>query len=197
MSLKAIDELSEMLTLLPSVGRKSAERMAYQLLEMDSEILESLGEKIKSLNKEISICPICGAYKEETCIFCDDKLRDQDTLIVVTSYKDALAFEKLKSYHGLYHILGGSLSPSKGVGAKDIRISSLISRIENNNIQEIILATDTTLDGETTALYIGKLLENHNCKVTRIAHGLPMGGHLTYADELTLMSSLEGRKSLK
>ncbi len=197
MELKSIEELAELLHLLPSIGMRSAERMAYQLLEMDEEVVNSLVEKLSALHKNVSICPICGAYKETKCAFCDDETRCDDSLIVVTSYKDALAFENLKSYHGKYHILGGNLSPSRGISIHDLRIDSLLKRVEQNNIKEIILATDPTVDGETTALYIAKLLENSSVKVTRLAYGLPMGGHLTYADELTLLRSLEGRKSLK
>ena len=128
------------------------------------------------------------------CPFCNDELREQDKIIVVTSYKDALAFEKLNSYHGLYHILGGNISATKGVGPSDIKIDALLKRL--NNVKEVILATDPTVEGETTALYIAKLLEGKDINVSRLAYGLPMGGHLTYADELTLLRSLEGRKKL-
>lgn len=197
MELKTIDELVELLHLLPSIGVRSAERMAYQLLEMDDIVLNNLAEAIANLHKNISICPICGAYMENKCPFCDDNSRDASTLIVVTNYKDATAFENLKTYHGKYHILGGNLSPSKGISASDLRINTLLERIENGCFEEIILATDPTIDGETTALYIAKLLETTPIKVTRLAYGLPMGGHLTYADELTLLRSLENRKSIK
>lgn len=197
MKLKNIDNLVELLSLLPSIGVKSAERMAYQLLEMDEDTVNALANAISSLHQNISICPICGAYMEQTCPFCDDQTRDSSSLIVVTSYKDALAFENLKSYHGKYHILGGNLSPAKGIGVDKLRIESLLSRIETEKQNEVILATDPTIDGETTALYIAKLLENSPIKVSRLAYGLPMGGHLTYADELTLLRSLEGRKTLK
>ncbi len=197
MELKTIEELKEILHYLPSIGLKSAERMAYQLLEMDEITLQNLSSLISNLHKNVTVCPICGAYKEEKCFFCDDESRDNTSLIVVTSFKDALAFENLKSYHGKYHILGGNLSPTKGIGVNELRIDLLLSRIEKENFQEIILATDPTIDGETTALYIAKLLENLPIKISRLAYGLPMGGHLTYADELTLLRSLEGRKFLK
>lgn len=197
MSLKTIDELIELLHLLPGVGYKSSERMAYQLLEMDETKVLELSSILASLHKKITKCPICGAYKEDKCIFCDDENKDGSSLLVVSNYKDALAFENLKTYHGRYHILNGNLSSSKGLSSEDINLNSLLKRIKNGNIKEVILATDPTVDGETTALYIAKLLENENIKITRLAYGLPMGSQLTYADDLTLLRSLEGRKSLK
>ena len=195
MKLEAIEELTEALHLLPGIGRRTAERMAYQILEMDEFNANRILDAIKSVKRNIDICPICGAYMEKShCPFCNDELREQDKIIVVTSYKDALAFEKLNSYHGLYHILGGNISATKGVGPSDIKIDALLKRL--NNVKEVILATDPTVEGETTALYIAKLLEGKDINVSRLAYGLPMGGHLTYADELTLLRSLEGRKKL-
>lgn len=195
MKLEAIEELTEALHLLPGIGRRTAERMAYQILEMDEFNANRILDAIKSVKRNIDICPICGSYMEKShCPFCNDELREQDKIIVVTSYKDALAFEKLNSYHGLYHILGGNISATKGVGPSDIKIDALLKRL--NNMKEVILATDPTVEGETTALYIAKLLEGKDINVSRLAYGLPMGGHLTYADELTLLRSLEGRKKL-
>ena len=195
MKLEAIEELTEALHLLPGIGRRTAERMAYQILEMDEFNANRILDAIKSVKRNIDICPICGAYMEKShCPFCNDELREQDKIIVVTSYKDALAFEKLNSYHGLYHILGGNISATKGIGPSDIKIEALLKRL--NNVKEVILATDPTVEGETTALYIAKLLEGKDINVSRLAYGLPMGGHLTYADELTLLRSLEGRKQL-
>lgn len=195
MKLEAIEELTEALHLLPGIGRRTAERMAYQILEMDEFNANRILDAIKSVKRNIDICPICGAYMEKShCPFCNDELREQDKIIVVTSYKDALAFEKLNSYHGLYHILGGNISATKGVSPSDIKIDALLKRL--NNVKEVILATDPTVEGETTALYIAKLLEGKDINVSRLAYGLPMGGHLTYADELTLLRSLEGRKKL-
>ncbi len=198
MELKSIEELTQLLHLLPGIGMKSAERMAYQFLQMDDETLEAFSNSLLSLHKKVQICPICGAYMEDNnCSFCSDETRDKDKIIVVSSYKDALAFENLKIYHGLYHILGGNISPTRGIGPEEIRIKSLFDRLNPNINTEIILATDPTVDGETTALYIAKLFENQkNVSVTRLAYGLPMGGHLTYADELTLLRSFQGRKQL-
>lgn len=197
MKLNSIEELSEALHLLPGIGRKSAERMAYQFLEMDDFNVNRIIDAIKSVKNNIAICPICGAYMENNhCPFCQDETREQDKIIVVTSYKDALAFEKLNSYHGLYHILGGNISASKGIGPNDIKLDALLKRLKEKNINEVILATDPTVEGETTALYIASLLEEQKILTSRLAYGLPMGGHLTYADELTLLRSLEGRKRL-
>lgn len=197
MKLNSIEELSEALHLLPGIGRKSAERMAYQFLEMDDFNVNRIIDAIKSVKNNIAICPICGAYMENNhCPFCQDETREQDKIIVVTSYKDALAFEKLNSYHGLYHILGENISASKGIGPSDIKLDALLKRLKEKNINEVILATDPTVEGETTALYIASLLEEQKILTSRLAYGLPMGGHLTYADELTLLRSLEGRKRL-
>lgn len=194
---ETIEKLINSLRKLPGVGVKSAERMAYQILDMRKESINEMIDAFQSVNN-ISICPICGSYMENGfCPFCNDPQRDQDTIVIVSFFKDALAFEKLKSYHGLYHVLGGSLNPAKGIGINDINISSLLKRLENESIKEVILATNPTLDGETTALYITRLLENYKVTVSRLAYGLPMGGQLDYADELTLAKALEGRNILR
>ena len=155
---ETIEKLINSLRKLPGVGIKSAERMAYQILDMKKETREEMILAFKSID-DISLCPICSSYMEKgVCPFCNDDKRDEDTIVVVSYFKDALAFEKLKSYHGLYHILNGSINPSKGVGVNDINIPSLIKRIEKGGIKEVILATNPTLEGETTALYVSKLL---------------------------------------
>lgn len=197
MSLKSIEELTDNLHMLPGIGRRTAQRIAYLLLEMDEEKVNQIVESIKRVKEDIHICPICGSYMEDKCAFCEDENRDKTIIMVLTSYKDALAFERLNSYHGLYHILGGNISPTKGIGSEDLNIEGLLKRVKEENVQEVVLATEPNLEGETTALYIAKLLENEDVKVSRLAYGLPMGGHLTYADDLTLMRSFEGRKELK
>ena len=194
---ETIEKLINSLRKLPGVGIKSAERMAYQILDMKKETREEMILAFKSIDN-ISLCPICSSYMEKgVCPFCNDDKRDEDTIVVVSYFKDALAFEKLKSYHGLYHILNGSINPSKGVGVNDINIPSLIKRIEKGGIKEVILATNPTLEGETTALYVSKLLENYPVTISRLAYGLPMGGQLDYADELTLTKALEGRSIIR
>ena len=153
---------------------------------------------MEGVKHKIGKCPICGSYTEEDiCPFCSDLDRDSTTLVVVSYFKDALAFEKLKSYHGLYHILNGSLSPVKGIGINDINFSSLITRIKEGEIKEVILATNPTIEGETTALYIEKILEQYDVTISRLAYGLPMGAQLDYTDELTLTRAFEGRKIIR
>lgn len=196
--LNTITKLIESLRRLPGVGLKSAERMAYQILDMKEEYISQFIDAMDGVRTRIGKCPICGSYTEDDlCPFCSDLERDQTTLVVVSYFKDALAFEKLKSYHGLYHILNGSLSPTKGIGINDINFYSLISRIKEGEIKEVILATNPTIEGETTALYIEKILEQYNVTISRLAYGLPMGAQLDYADELTLTRAFEGRKIIR
>ena len=196
--LNTITKLIESLRRLPGIGLKSAERMAYQILDMKEEYITQFIDAMDGVKSKIGKCPICGSYTEDDiCPFCSDIERDSSTLVVVSYFKDALAFEKLKSYHGLYHILNGSLSPTKGIGINDINFSSLITRIKEGEIKEIILATNPTIEGETTALYIEKMLEQYNITISRLAYGLPMGAQLDYTDELTLTRAFEGRKVVR
>lgn len=197
MDLKALVRLQESLSKLPSIGKKSAERMAFAMLEMDDEDLNEFADAIKELKTKIHICPICGNITEDDkCYICKDDSRDRETILVVSSPKDVIAFENAEGYHGLYHVLGGTISISKGKGIEDLNISSLLKRVEENNIKEVIVATNPTVDGETTALYLAKLLENKGANVTRLAYGLPMGGNLDYADALTLAKAIEGRRKI-
>ncbi len=196
--LLSISNLIEALKKLPGVGRKSAERMAYQILQMDTTKRDFLIDALQKAKNDIDTCPTCGSFRENhICPLCNDETRDSSVLIVVSSFKDVLVIEKLNSYHGFYHILNGNLSPSKGIGLRDINLESLIARVKEGDFKEIILATDPTLDGETTALYIAKMLYSYPITISRLAYGLPMGGQLEYADELTLTKSLEGRKFIK
>ena len=195
--LKALIRLQESLAKLPSVGKKSAERMAFAMLDMEEEDLNEFSEAIKDLKAKIHFCPICGHITEsDICDICADEGRDKSTLMVVSSPKDVIAFENAEGYHGLYHVLGGTISISKGKGIDDLNIDSLLKRVDSGAIKEIIIATNPTVDGETTALYLAKLLENKNINVTRLAYGLPMGGNLDYADALTLTKAIEGRRKI-
>ena len=195
--LKSLVRLQESLAKLPSVGKRSAERMAFAMLEMDEEDLNEFSDAIKELKSKIHLCPICGNItEEETCEICQDESRDRTTILVVSSPKDVLAFEKAEEYKGLYHVLGGTISLSKGKGVDDLNIQSLLDRIDQGGINEVIIATNPTVDGETTALYLAKLLENKNVNITRLAYGLPMGGNLDYADALTLAKAIEGRRKI-
>ena len=195
--LNALIRLQESLAKLPSVGKKSAERMAYALLEMDDEDLLEFSDAIRELKSKIHTCPICGNITEDDeCYICKDNDRDRTTVMVVSSPKDIMAFENAEEYKGLYHVLGGTISLSKGKGIDDLNIPSLIKRVEQGEIKEVIIATNPTVDGETTALYLAKLLENKNVNVTRLAYGLQMGGNLDYVDPLTLSKALEGRHKI-
>ena len=196
-NLKALVRLQESLAKLPSVGKKSAERMAFAMLDMEEEDLNEFADAIKELKNKIHLCPICGNITEdEKCEICQDDDRDRETILVVSSPKDVIAFENAEGYRGLYHVLGGTISLSKGKGIEDLNIDSLLKRVEQDNIKEVIIATNPTVDGETTALYLAKLLENKNVNVTRLAYGLPMGGNLDYADALTLAKAIEGRRKI-
>ena len=189
------EKLVDSLRKLPGVGIKSAERYAFEMLKFTEEEVDSFIESLVGL-KEIKYCSICGNLSDEdTCDICKDTYRDKNMICVVQHAKDVVAMEKTQEYHGVYHVLNGAISTSKGIMPEDINIESLIERV-NEETKEIILATDPTVEGETTALYIAKLLEKKNVNVTRLAHGLPMGGHLDYADELTLIKAMEGRKKI-
>ena len=182
---------------LPGVGSKSAERMAYQILNMDDEDITKLATSLLDSKEKLTRCKKCGCMSEgDECEICKDSARDTKTLCVVQSTKDVYALEKVKNYNGVYHVLNGVISPSLGVAPNDLNLNKLVDRIVNDEIKEVILATNPNIEGETTALYIAKLLENKNVEVTRLAYGLPVGASLDYADEYTLIKSLQGRRKL-
>ena len=195
--LKALIRLEESLAKLPSVGKRSAERMAYAMLNMEDDDLAEFSDAIKNLKQSIHVCPICGFLTErENCEICDDPERDQSVLMVVSYPKDVIAFENAESYRGLYHVLNGAISVSKGASIEDLNIASLMDRIENGDFKEVIIATNPTIEGETTALYLAKLISGKVETVTRLAYGLQMGGNLDYTDSLTLSKAVEGRRKL-
>ena len=195
--LKSVTKLIESFSRLPGVGHKSAEKMAYSVLEMADEDVEMFSDALIELKRNVHHCPICGAYTEDdVCVICSDENRDKTKIIVVSYPKDVASFERLGVYSGRYHVLGGVLSAVNGVGINDLNIDGLEKRIKEDNVQEIIIATNPTTEGETTALYLARILEKDNINVTRLAYGLPMGGHLEYADSLTLSKALEGRKKI-
>ena len=195
--LKALIRLEESLAKLPSVGRRSAERMAYAMLNMEDEDLAEFSDAIINLKKSIHVCPICGFLtEEENCVICNDKDRDTSVLMIVSYPKDIIAFENAESYRGLYHVLNGVISLGKGGALEDLNLSSLIERIDNGDFKEIIIATNPTIEGETTALYIAKLIGDKVPNITRLAYGLQMGGNLDYTDSLTLSKAVEGRRKL-
>ena len=195
-SLKPINRLTDSLAKLPGVGRKSAERMAYALLDKSEEDLQEFSSALLSLKESIKRCPRCGLLIDsDNCPICDDPNRDNSKILVVSYYKDALAIENTEGYNGLYHILNGEISLNKGITVDNLNISSLEERV-NNGVDEVIIATNPTIDGETTALYISKILQGSKANVTRLAYGLPMGGNLDYADQITLQKALEGRHKI-
>jgi recombination protein RecR len=195
--LKALIRLEESLAKLPSVGKRSAERMAYAMLNMEDDDLAEFSDAIKNLKQSIHVCPICGFLtEEEKCEICSDNEREQDVLMVVSYPKDVIAFENAESYRGLYHVLNGAISVSKGASIEDLNIASLLERVENGNFKEIIIATNPTIEGETTALYLARLLADKVETITRLAYGLQMGGNLDYTDSLTLSKAVEGRRKL-
>lgn len=195
--LKALLRLEESLAKLPSVGRRSAERMAYAMLNMEDDDLAEFSDAIINLKKSIHVCPICGFLAEgEKCEICADTNREQDVLMIVSFPKDVIAFENAESYHGQYHVLNGVISLNKGSTLEDLNITSLLGRIEKNHYREVIIATNPTIEGETTALYIAKLINDKVDNVTRLAYGLQMGGNLDYTDSLTLSKAVEGRRKI-
>lgn len=193
----SIENLIEAFARLPGVGRRSAERMAYKILEMDEKDVSFFAESLSKAKSDIDICPVCGMYREGGhCAIDEDDSRNRKQIMVVSAYRDALAIENSNTYHGLYHVLGGTLSPSKGVNPEDLRIDSLVDRIRSGGIEEVIIGTNPTMDGETTSLYVAKILEPLGVQVTRLAYGLAIGSSLEYSDPLTLGKALEGRKKL-
>ena len=195
--LKALVRLEESLAKLPGVGRRSAERMAYAMLNMDEEDLQEFSDAAKNLKQSIHVCPICGFLAEgEKCEICEDNDREQDILMVVSFPKDVIAFENAETYHGLYHVLNGVISLGKGGSVEDLNINALLERVGKQAFREVIIATNPTIEGETTALYLAKLLESKVGNVTRLAYGLQMGGNLEYTDSLTLSKAIEGRRKL-
>ena len=195
--LKSIVKLTDSFARLPGVGHKSAEKMAYSVLELSEEDVNDFSDALKEVKSKIHHCPICGTYTEdEVCEICSDESRDKTKIIVVSYPKDVVAFEKLGTYNGVYHVLGGVLSAINGIGVNDLKIKELQKRIHEQHVQEIIIATNPTTEGETTALFLAKILENEEINITRLAYGLPMGGHLEYADTLTLSKAFEGRKKI-
>ena len=195
--LKSLERLEESLSKLPSVGKKSAERMAYALLDFSDEDLNEIGDAIKELKGKIKRCPVCGMItEEEICEICQDQNRDDSTLMIVSFPKDVFTMERSETFNGKYHVLNGEISLSKGMSTNNLNLDSLFKRLEKGNIKEVIIATSPTIDGETTALYLAKRLELYHINVTRLAYGLQMGGNLEYVDPLTLSKALEGRHKI-
>ncbi|MED3746706.1 recombination mediator RecR [Geobacillus stearothermophilus] len=182
---------------LPGIGPKTAARLAFHVLAMKEDVVLEFAKALVDVKRHIHYCTICGHITDaDPCYICKDERRDRTTICVVQDPKDVIAMERMKEYNGLYHVLHGAISPMESIGPEDIKIAELLARLQDETIQEVILATDPNIEGEATAMYISRLLKPTGIKVTRIAHGLPVGGDLEYADEVTLSKALEGRREL-
>ncbi len=195
--MKALDELIAHLAKLPGLGKKSASRIAYYLLKADPQYVQNLAKQLIHVRERIHPCKECGSYTEEDlCSLCTDPTRDRSLICVVEQPPDVEVIESLREYRGLYHVLMGVLSPLEGVGPSELRISKLMERLRSLPVKEVIIATNPTLEGDTTALYLVQLIEPLGIRTSRLALGLPVGGDLEYADRLTLARALRGRTPL-
>ena len=190
---KLIDSFSR----LPGVGPKTAARLAFHVLRMKEEDVVNFAKALVSVKRNLLYCSVCCNITDtDPCRVCSDKNRDRSVICVVQEARDLVAMERTKEYHGLYHVLQGAISPMEGIGPDDIRVAELLRRLADDEVQELILATNPNIEGEATAMYLSRLIKPFAIKVTRIAHGLPVGGDLEYADEVTLSKALEGRREL-
>ena len=197
MAIVSLEKLIEEFRKMPSVGVKSAERMAYYILGLDDEGTKSLVDAINNAHTNIHTCSVCCNHTEaEKCNICDNANRDGSVICVVENPRDVTAFERTHEYKGTYHVLHGVISPMNGVGPDNIRIKELIQRLADDSVNEVIMATNPTAEGEATAMYIARLLKPMGITVTRIAHGIPFGGDIEFADETTLVRAFEGRREI-
>jgi recombination protein RecR len=191
----AVSRLIQELNKLPGIGPKSAQRLAYYLLRAPEDQAKLLAEAILSVKQKTRLCSVCFNITDtDPCPICRNDHRDRSKICIVEQPQDILALEHTKTFNGLYHVLHGALSPTEGVGTEDIRIKELMNRLEGGRVNEVIIATNPTLEGETTAMYLSKLISPLNIKVTRLARGLPFGTELEYADDVTLTRAIEGRQ---
>ena len=192
--MNAIDRLTALLTKLPGIGKKSAGRMAYYILDADPSYAGFLAEQLSTLHTLIKRCSVCGSFTEtDPCPICSDPGRDPAILCVVERAQDVRVIEESREFQGRFHVLGGLIAPLEGVSPEDLSIGQLLNRVRRDNVKEVILAMNPTVEGDTTALYLQKLLKDTNTEVTRLASGLPVGGDLEYTDRLTLSRSFRGR----
>lgn len=190
-----ITNLIEELSKLPGIGSKSAQRLAFYIISMPEENARNLAESIINAKTNVKYCSsCCNLTDEDPCSICSNPKREKDTIMVVEDPRDMAAYEKTREYKGLYHVLHGTISPMNGVSPQDIKIKELLERLKNDSVKEIILATNPNVEGEATAMYISRLIKPLGIKVTRIAHGVPVGGDIEYVDEVTLSRALEGRR---
>ncbi len=192
-----VERLIEAFARLPGIGQKTAQKLAFHVLDLPKEEAERFAEAIREAKAKTFSCRRCQNLTDsEICQICSDEKRDQKTICVVAEPRDVIAFERTKEYKGLYHVLHGTLSPMNHIGPDDIRIRELVRRVSEEDTSEVILATNPDTEGEATAMYISRLLQPFEIKITRLAYGMPVGGHLEFVDEVTLTRALEGRKSI-
>ena len=190
----AFENLTEQFARLPGIGSKTAQRLAFHVLELPVQEAEDFAQAILQAKKTIRPCPVCqNLTDQEICAICSDEQRDHGVICVVAEPKDVIAMERTREFHGIYHVLHGVISPLNHVGPDDIRVRELLARVAEGNIREIIMATNPDTEGEATAMYISRLLRPLEVRVTRLAYGIPVGSQLEYADEITLLRALEGR----
>lgn len=194
----ALEKMVEQFARLPGIGHKTAQRLAFFVLSLPEHEVEEFAQSVLSAKKSISLCPVCQNLTEGggLCPVCASPKRDGGVVCVVADPKDVIAMERAREYNGRYHVLHGVLSPMNGVGPDDLHIKSLLSRVAEGGIREVIMATNPDTEGEATAMYLSRLLKPFGVKVTRLAYGIPVGGHLEYADDATLLRALEGRREM-
>ncbi len=193
----SIEKLIESFEKLPSIGHKTAQRLAFYMLDITNEEAEEFTNSILNAKKNLHFCSKCFNISDtDPCNICSNPKRDESTICVVEDVRDVIAMERTHEYNGVYHVLHGSISPMNGVGPDDIKIKELLTRVMNGDVKEIILATNPRVEGEATSMYISKLLKPRGIKTTRIARGIPVGGDLEYTDEITLTKALEGRSEM-
>ena len=192
-----VERLIEEFARLPGIGQKTAQRLAFHVLNQPKEDAERFAEAILQAKQQIFTCKVCQNLTDsEVCPICSNPTRDKGVICVVADPRDVIAFERTREFHGLYHVLHGTISPLNHVGPDDIRIRELLTRVAEIDVREIIIATNPDTEGEATAMYISRLLKPFNVRVTRLAYGIPVGGHLEFIDEVTLMRALEGRREI-
>ena len=194
---EAISRLVNQLSKLPGIGRKTAQRLAYHIIAQPEEQVRELAVAIFNGKRQVHFCPVCGNFTDvDPCAVCSDTRRRRDVICVVKDPRDVNAMERMRDYNGLYHVLHGVISPMDGVGPDDIRIRELMERLASGEIKEVVLATNPDVEGEATAAYLARLIKPMDIRVTRIAHGVPVGGELEYTDEVTLLRAFQGRREI-
>jgi len=195
---RSLNRLINELGKLPGIGGKTAQRLAFHVLSLTDREAETLADAIVEAKRSLHYCSVCGNLTDkEVCSICSDASRDKTVICVVETPQDVMAMERIREYKGTYHVLHGAISPAEGIGPADINLKSLIERLQgDSDVEEVIIATNPNIEGEATAMYIARLLKPAGIKVTRIAHGIPVGGDLEYADEVTLLKAVEGRREL-